>query len=173
MTGIGVEMLLEDIELCFSQAEGTPIIGRPLVDSLRSRIRKAKREIIICSCEYTSSTDFVLNKEVHSQLRNNRSVSVYGNSVQRLQELVDNFGRYGLKVFRWIPPRDSSLFHIKAVMIDNQWIYIGSANMSENAMRNSAEWGIIGQSPDMVKELKSYISELEDSGRFREMESDY
>ena len=166
-------MLLEDIELCFSQAEGTPITGRPLVDSLRSRIRKAKREIIICSCEYTSSTDFVLNTEILSQLKNNRSVAVYGNSQERLQELVNNYGRFGLKVFRWIPPRDSSLFHIKAVMIDNQWIYIGSANMSENAMRNSAEWGIIGQSPDLVGELKNYISELEDTGRFVEMENEY
>ena len=162
-------MQIEDIELCFSHAEGTPIMGRALVDSLRNRIKKAKKEIILCSCEFTPDSGFILIDEIRRQLAHNRKVTVYGNPSPKLTKLAEKEELDGLRVFEWKPPREKSLFHIKAITIDDQWIYIGSANLSYNAMNNSAEWGVIGNSPDLVKELKGYITELVATGMFEQI----
>ena len=162
-------MDLDNIELCFSQSEGTPIRGRPLLEALRQRIRKAKRSIVICSCEFTSSEDFILNEQISKQLRDGREVTVYGNSRSQMDAMKLSYGPKGMRVMSWVKPRDMSLFHIKAIVIDDQWLYIGSANMSFNAMRNSAEWGIIGNSPDICKELLEYVSEMEETGLFVEV----
>ena len=129
----------------------------------------AKRSVVICSCEFTSSQDFILNEQIKKKLREGRKVTVYGNNFSQMEDMKEEYGRYGMRVMSWVKPREKSLFHIKAVVIDDQWIYIGSANMSFNAMRNSAEWGIIGNSPDICNELLEYVAELEDTGRFTEV----
>jgi len=162
-------MDLDHIELCFSQAEGTPIRGRPLVDALRQRIKRAKRSIVMCSCEFTSSTDFILNDVLRNQLLSGRSVTVYGNDRGQMGAMKDAYGNLGMKTLAWVSPRKNSLFHIKATVVDDQWVYMGSANMSHNAMANSAEWGLIGNSPDICQELLAYVDELESTGLFEEV----
>ena len=157
------------MELCFSQSENTPIRGRELVEAIRQRIRMAKRSIVICSCEFTSSQDFILNEQITKKLREGRKVTVYGNNHTQMEAMKTHYGPLGMRVMSWVEPREKSLFHIKAVVIDDQWIYMGSANMSFNAMRNSAEWGIIGNSPDISNELLHYVAELEETGRFMEV----
>ena len=66
----------------------------------------------------------------------------------------------------WNPPAEKSLFHIKAVVVDDTYIYIGSANLSINAMTNSSEWGLTGNSPDIALSLVNYLKELENSNLF-------
>ena len=61
------------------------------------------------------------------------------------------------------------LFHIKAIMVDGVRIYLGSANLSVNAVTNSAEWGLISESPDMCRQLEGYLHHLESKGQFREV----
>ncbi len=80
------------------------------------------------------------------------------------------YGDLGLKAFCWVPPRKKSLFHIKAIMIDENMVYMGSANLSRNAMQNSAEWGLISHSPEICRDLTNYIQELKKLGRFTEVE---
>ena len=117
----------------YSQAPGTPIVGKPLSEALRSLIRRATNNILICSCEFNSKHDFVLNEEIINQLKRNRKVIVFGNHVGQMEAMKNTYGDLGLQAFHWIPPRKRSLFHIKAITVDNNWLYIGS-NMSVNAM---------------------------------------
>ena len=115
-------MDIDQVELCFSQSENTPIRGRELVEALRQRIKMAKRSVVICSCEFTSSQDFILNEQIIKKLREGREVVVYGNNRAQMEEMKLSYGPLGMRVMSWIEPRDMSLFHIKAVMIDDQWI---------------------------------------------------
>ena len=55
-------------------------------------------------------------------------------------------------------------------MIDENMVYMGSANLSRNAMQNSAEWGLISHSPEICRDLTNYIQELKKLGRFTEVE---
>jgi len=108
-------------------------------------------------------------------------VSVYGNSEEQMIGLKENFKNYegynNLRVFKWNPPTvgrtdkqvKRSLFHIKAITVDNNHCYLGSANLSWNAMQNSVEWGIVTHSTDLCLDLESYIDELVDNGRFVEV----
>ena len=47
-------------------------------------------------------------------------------------------------------------FHIKAVAVDKNMMYIGSANFSKTAMEHSAECGLFINSPDCYESLMSY-----------------
>lgn len=160
---------------------GTPIRGRSLIESIRQLIKKARHNIIICSCEFTNGADFVINDEIINQLERGCKVSVYGNSQEQMKGLKKNFkgceGYNNLRVFTWNPPTVGrtkkqvklSLFHIKAITVDNNHCYLGSANLSWNAMQNSVEWGIVTHSTDLCLDLESYIDELVDNGRFTEV----
>ena len=175
------KIFLEEIELCYSQSLGTPIRGRSLIESIRQLIKKARHNIIICSCEFTNGSDFVINDEIINQLERGCKVSVYGNSQEQMKGLKKNFkgceGYNNLRVFTWNPPTVGrtkkqvklSLFHIKAITVDNNHCYLGSANLSWNAMQNSVEWGIVTHSTDLCLDLESYIDELVDNGRFTEV----
>lgn len=124
---------------------------------------------MICSCEFTSQQDFILNEELLGQLRKNRDVRVYGNHIGQMADIKDVYGDLGLRSFHWLPERKNSLFHIKAITVDANWLYIGSANLSYNAMNNSAEWGLIAHSPEICMDLNEYVEELYSTGRFKEL----
>lgn len=162
-------MDIDRAELHFSQSPGTPIMGRPLEEALRQLIRKANSKIIICSCEFTGRTDFILNEEITKQLQRGREVTVYGNHSSQMTQLKAAYGEMGLRAFSWVSPRRGSLFHIKAITVDGNMAYIGSANLSRNAMENSAEWGIVSYSPDLCSDLEEYIEKLTQDGRFSEV----
>ena len=49
---------------------------------------------------------------------------------------------------------------MKGIVVDDMDAYIGSANLSKNGIRDSAEWGIKTTSPDLCGELKRYIVHL-------------
>ena len=101
---------MDRAELCFSEAPGTPIMGRPLEEALRQLIRKAKNSITICSCEFTGSKNFILNEEITIQLKKGKRVIVYGNDGSQMRNLVATYGDLGLKAFCWIPPRKKAFF---------------------------------------------------------------
>jgi len=137
---------------------------------LRQLIKKARNQITICSCEYTTKYDFILSEEITNQLDNGVNVSIYGNKLDQMKSLRKNWkGVNELRVFSWNEPRAKSLFHIKAITIDNNHCYLGSANFSRNAMKNSVEWGIITHSTDLCLDLESYIKQLVDDGLFSEV----
>ena len=61
---------------------------------------------------------------------------------------------------------------IKAIVVDDTRLYLGSANLSKNAITASAEWGIICESPDIIQRLRAYLDHLIERGRLKEVEVD-
>ena len=55
---------------------------------------------------------------------------------------------------------NKDLFHLKGIVVDDLEVYIGSANLSKNGIRDSAEWGVKTTSPDLCGELKRYLNHL-------------
>ena len=162
-------MEIDDAKVLFSQSSFLPIHGSELEEGLMEIITRAKRKIILCACEFNSRSNFLLTENISRKLNENCEVYVYGNNSKQLNALRNSFESTLLKVNVWIPPAEKSLFHIKAVLIDDTFVYLGSANLSINAMFNSAEWGITANSPDLCKSLQDYINKLEKLNLFKEI----
>jgi len=140
-----------------------------LEDALNQLIDKAKRKIVICSCEFSKS-DFILNERIKFKLNSGCEIIIFGNHKSQMIDLRKEFEDFdNLMVYSWNEPRKKSLFHIKSITIDGNHCYIGSANLSINAMKNSSEWGIITDSPDLCGDLNDYVNELISLGRFEEV----
>ena len=63
-----------------------------------------------------------------------------------------------------------ALFHIKAIMVDGNKIYMGSANLSQNAVKGNSEWGLVSESPEMCRQLELYLKHLESNGNFQRVQ---
>ena len=59
--------------------------------------------------------------------------------------------------------------YIKAIAADGDSLYIGSANLTPNAMTNSAEWGAVLSSPEMVEALHQHTLDLKEAGLLAEV----
>lgn len=153
-------MDLDSVEILFSQSMFLPIYGKDLQTGILDLIKRAKHEIILCSCEYNSRSDFLLSEALYQKLSQGVKVIVYGNHKSQLAKFRSAFNFDNLSVYSWEPPNQKSLFHIKAILVDSTFVYIGSANLSHNGMTNSAEWGLTTNSPDVFKSLKSYLNLL-------------
>ena len=152
--------------MLFSQSNFLPVYGFELEAGIIEILSRAKRSIIICSCEFNSRSDFLLSGKLYEKLKQGCKIRVYGNHHRQLHALWSSFNDPNLDVNVWNSPAEKSLFHIKAVIVDDTYIYIGSANLSINAMTNSSEWGLTGNSPDIALSLVNYLKELEDSNLF-------
>lgn len=152
--------------MLFSQSKFLPVHGYELESGILEILSRAKRSIVICSCEFNSRSDFLLSGKLYEKLNQGCKIRVFGNNYRQLHSLWSSFNSPNLDVNVWNPPAEKSLFHIKAVVVDDTYIYIGSANLSINAMTNSSEWGLTGNSPDIALSLVNYLKELEDSNLF-------
>ena len=151
---------LDNVELLFSQSRFFFLLGNELESGILNLIKRAKNEIILCSCEFNSRSDFLLSEVIYEKLKQGVKVSVYGNHKSQLSSFRNAFSSPNLELFSWEPPSPKSLFHIKAILVDATYVYIGSANLSQNGMTNSAEWGLTTNSPDIFNSLKSYLQLL-------------
>ena len=78
----------------------------------------------------------------------------------------------GSKIRAWTWDKkghDFSKMHIKAIIVDGRHLYMGSANFSKSAMGVNAECGFFFDSKDLVKQFRSYLESLVDSGRLVEL----
>ena len=88
------------------------------------------------------------------------SIDIYAHSFTNVHRLVNSFVQYkNVKGWYW-NPTETDLFHLKAIIVDRRFVYIGSANLSENAISKSAEWGVISDSPDLAFEIERYLEYL-------------
>ena len=164
---------IEDIAVHFTDPTGTlPIKGRRLQGALKDLIYGAREDIILIS--YSMSTwnkGWFLWDEIGDKVADGEvTLRVFGDKRKEVERLVGRYKMYGAKGWSWVKLNedDKSLFHLKALIVDEQ-IYIGSANFSGLAMEESAEWGIIAESPDLRKELLRYLNHLIKEGRMEEV----
>jgi phosphatidylserine/phosphatidylglycerophosphate/cardiolipin synthase-like enzyme len=65
--------------------------------------------------------------------------------------------RGGVKVF-FDSPRVTT--HNKVVVIDNRYLYLGSHNLTQSALRHNNELSVLIDSPELAAEVNSYLERL-------------
>ena len=86
--------------------------------------------------------------------------------------MLDTFRTSRSEISAWYwddPEHEKSKFHIKSIVVDGRKLYIGSANLSETAMKYSAECGLFVTDPNASKQLENYSELLINSGLLREV----
>ena len=63
----------------------------------------------------------------------------------------------GVRVFFDSPHVTS---HMKTAVIDNRYVYLGSHNLTQSALRRNNELSVLIDSPEMAAEIKAYLDRL-------------
>jgi len=138
-----------------------------LEDAIRKLIKGAKQKIHLVSYSLPAfNQNWYLHDVIEKALQKNIKLIVHANNKDEVFNFIARHRHRGAEGFAWIPRKDNGLFHIKAIMVDGTKLYMGSANLSENAITNSAEWGFIHDNPDACVKLEHYLSHLHSKGRF-------
>lgn len=70
---------------------------------------------------------------------------------------ADLLARGGVKVF-FDPP--SVVTHVKAAVIDRRYVYLGSHNLTQSALRRNNELSVLIDSPELAAEVTAYLDRL-------------
>ena len=137
-----------------------------LEDAIRKLIRRAKDSISIVSFSLpTFNPNWYLYDIIDSKIKSGVKLNIYGNRHSEVHRLVSRFRHLGARGFCWKSDDSNGLFHIKAIIIDDLHVYFGSANLSENSIKNSAEIGFISSNSSICYAINNYLSHLEISGK--------
>ena len=143
-----------------------------LANELIRTITKAKISIEIHGYQLTEffNKDWILYNAIRERLEYGATLSIYGNEktqVQEINQLMFKKHKDKVKYFFYKPPeslnpekKKKSLYHPKAIIVDGRLMYIGSANISQNAMTNSVEIGVIIEGADKCKQLRNFTDYL-------------
>jgi phosphatidylserine/phosphatidylglycerophosphate/cardiolipin synthase-like enzyme len=138
-----------------------------LEDGIKKLIKKAKNKIILVSFSLTSyNSNWYLHRVIDDKVKNGVKLVVFGNNHTEVRNLVSRFRHLGSLGYSWKRDESNGLFHIKAIIVDDLHIYFGSANLSENSIKNSAEMGFISSNTEICICLQNYLEHLIDIGRF-------
>jgi phosphatidylserine/phosphatidylglycerophosphate/cardiolipin synthase-like enzyme len=146
--------------------------GDSLANELIHLIGRAKISIDIHGYELTEffNKDWVLYNALKEKLEHGAILSIYGNDknqIENINEVMFHNHKGQVKYFFYKKPdkldseaKKKSLYHPKAIVVDQRLMYIGSANISQNAMKNSVEIGAIIEDAGQCKELKKFVNYL-------------
>jgi len=154
-----------------SQVESS--FGTNLVDDINRLVNKTKFELVIMAYNLNLNTDFVLLQAIKNRLiSTNPSIKLFCDNSTTAYSFLELFHdwRDNLSIWHWRDTDENySKFHMKAVAVDKNMMYIGSANFSKTAMEHSAECGLFINSPDCYESLMAYTSSLEESGLLKKI----
>ncbi len=161
---------LGDIKLAFTWPEGP--IPEGLLDlesSLERMISGATDRIDILTYSQNTSVEFNLNKSIQKAIYRNRpTIRIFTDNENSARKMLNNFRGLGSELECWYWNNDGneySKFHIKAILVDDFRVYLGSANLSETAMEISAECGAFFRSRGVNVSLRTYLEGLIERGR--------
>lgn len=151
-------------------AKVTMLADNNYVDALVSGIRSAKQEITGCFFLFkvTNGRGNQPQRIVEELIAaKKRGVTV---SVELEQETSGRRGVYeqnrraaqllaaaGIKI-RFDAPKTTT--HVKAVVIDNRYVFIGSHNLTQSALKHNNELSVMIDSPDLAAEVSAYLNNL-------------
>jgi phosphatidylserine/phosphatidylglycerophosphate/cardiolipin synthase-like enzyme len=139
-------------------------------DTLISGIRKAKKEITGCFflfkvSEHKNDLPMAIVNELIAAKKRGVDVSieleqattgkgtVYEQNRRAATLLVDA----GIKV-RFDTPKTTT--HVKALVIDGRYVYIGSHNLTQSALKYNNELSVMVDSPGLAEEVAAYLNSL-------------
>ena len=176
----GATAFLAFLILCFSihpvsaapdrTARATLLKDREYSEALLKGVREAKSTILL-SCYLFKMTGYhdSLPDRIAEELitAHNRGVAVTvilersGDADDPLngenRKTASFMKRKGIKVaFDSLRTRT----HLKTIVIDDRFVYIGSHNLTQSALKYNKEVSVLVDSPEMASELKSYLNGL-------------
>ena len=80
-----------------------------------------------------------------------------GGVTQDNRETAAFLSRGGVKVFF---DSASVITHTKTAVIDGRYVYVGSHNLSQSALRHNNELSVLIDSPEMAAEVTAYLDRL-------------
>ena len=137
-------------------------LDETLESALRSLIRKARHSIDIHGFSLAAFYDSeIFDRDIVPRLESGARLRVFGHVQSEVRNVARVFSRYPAECYYWT---GGGLYHIKAIVVDSRYVYIGSANISRAAMRENAEWGAIYESNEVASEIERYTEHLVETG---------
>ncbi len=151
-------------------ARVTLLKNREYTDALLKGIRNSGKSIILsCYLFKVRQTSSDLPGKVAEELikAGNRGVDVTvifeisDDAADQLnsenRETASFLSRNGIRVL-FDSPRTTS--HLKAALIDDRYVFVGSHNLTQSALKFNNEVSVLVESPEIASEMKSYLQRL-------------
>jgi putative cardiolipin synthase len=155
-------------------------------DDFATLMRSAKQELIVISPYFVPGNDGVamfaqlVDEGVHIRILTNSLASTdsplvhNGYARYRVQllklgvELSEVRPKLGQKRARFHPFRSSNAsLHAKAVVIDQNTVFIGSMNMDARSARTNSELGLVIRSTEIARQVTSLLDDISADGSYR------
>lgn len=139
-------------------------------DSLLSGIRKAKKEITGCfflfkASEARNNLPMMIVSELIAARKRGVGVTIEleqgaagkGTVYEQNRKAATLMSEAGIKV-RFDAPKTTT--HVKAMVIDGRYVYIGSHNLTQSALKYNNELSVMIDSPALAEEMAAYLNNL-------------
>jgi phosphatidylserine/phosphatidylglycerophosphate/cardiolipin synthase-like enzyme len=154
----------------FHPGKTTLLVNREYADSLLAGLRKARSSIIV-SCYLFKITKFPDNipRRVADELIRARQrgvdVTVILEQSRDERDFLNRENRATAAILsqKGIAVRFDSLrktSHAKVVVIDDRVVFLGSHNLTHSALSRNNELSVRIDSPEMARQIKSYLGQL-------------
>ena len=166
---------VDNAKVSFTDVEGTfEHKTLDLENAIRQLVLSARSSVKLLSHSLPSyDGNWFLHNALDTAARAGVSIQFYGDRETEIMTAVSRLSYINEKTEGWYWVQNGmDLFHIKAIVVDDTRLYLGSANLSKNAITASAEWGIVCESPDIIQRLCAYLNHLIERGRLKAVEVD-
>ena len=139
-------------------------------DALLSGIRKAKKEIIGCFflfkvTDAKNNLPMAVVRELIAARKRGVDVSIEleqaatgkGTVYEQNRKAAALMTEAGIRV-RFDAPK--KITHVKAMVIDGRYVFIGSHNLTQSALKFNNELSVMIDSPDFAAEVAGYLNNL-------------
>ena len=134
-----------------------------LKQGILSLIRKARHTIEIHGFSLAGFyNEEIFDQPLVLQLKRGIKLSVFGNNGKEIRYIHSIYREYQPRCYRWANENapEKSIYHIKAVIVDGLYVYVGSANLSKNALENSSEIGLFVEDHKLAQEIEDFTAHL-------------
>ena len=152
------------------QGKVTLLQDHKYVDTLLSGIRNAKKEITGCFFLFkiTSGHDNLplkVAEELVAAKKRGVDISIEleqealgkGSVYEQNRRAANLLADAGIKV-RFDAPK--TITHVKAMVIDRRYVYLGSHNLTQSALKYNNELSVLIDSPELAGEITTYLNGL-------------
>lgn len=152
------------------QGKVTMLQDHRYYDALISGIRKAKKDITGCfflfkASEAKNNLPMAIVRELIAAKNRGINVAIEleqaatgkGTVYEQNRKAASMMAEAGIKV-RFDAPK--KITHVKAMVIDGRYVYVGSHNLTQSALKFNNELSVMIDSPDFAAEVASYLNNL-------------
>lgn len=148
----------------------TMLADHKYYDALISGIRKAKKEVTGCffifkASEHKGDKPMAVVRELIAAQKRGVAVSIEleqaatgkGTVYEQNRKAASLMSDAGIKV-RFDTPK--TITHVKAMVIDGRYVYLGSHNLTQSALKYNNELSVMIDSADFAEEVTAYLNNL-------------